>query len=85
MLPICLTEEQVEELFRQTRKTPGYQLSINLEQKTITSADGIDWSFDVDDFRRHCLLNGLDDIGLTLEHEKAIDAYEAAHTEYVIA
>jgi 3-isopropylmalate/(R)-2-methylmalate dehydratase small subunit len=79
MLPIRLPEAQVEELFQRTRRTPGYRLTIDLEQKTITSSDGINWRFDVDDFRRHCLLNGLDDIGLTLEHEEKIRSYESTH------
>ena len=80
MLPIRLPEAQVEELFQRTRRTPGYQLTVDLEQKRITSTvDGIAWPFEVDDFRRHCLLNGLDDIGLTLEHEEKIRTYESAH------
>ena len=78
MLPIRLPEAQVEELFQRVRRTQGYRLTVDLEQKRITSTDdGIAWSFEVDDFRRHCLLNGLDDIGLTLQHEEKIRQYEA--------
>ncbi|MEW6324036.1 MAG: 3-isopropylmalate dehydratase small subunit [Nitrospirota bacterium] len=78
MLPIRLSEAQVEELFGRVRKTPGYKLTVDLEKKTITSSDGLNWPFEVDEFRRHCLLNGLDDIGLTLEHEDKIRQYELA-------
>lgn len=79
MLPIRLSEAQVEELFQRIRKTPGYKLTADLEQKRITSSDGVDWPFEVDEFRRHCLLNGLDDIGLTLKHEGKIREYEESH------
>jgi len=77
MLPIRLPESQVEELFQRVRRTPGYRLTVDLDRKKISSNDGIDWPFEVDDFRRHCLLNGLDDIGLTLRHEANIRDYEA--------
>ena len=79
MVPIRLTEEQIEELFQRTWKTPGYQLTIDLPNQRITSADGIDWGFDVDPFRKECLVEGLDDIGLTLRHEADIQKYEKAH------
>ena len=77
MLPICLSEVQVEEIFQRVRKTPGYELSVDLEQKRVSSQDGLNYKFEVDEFRRYCLLNGLDDIGLTLEQEDKIRAYEA--------
>jgi len=79
MLPIRLADAQVEELFQRVRRTPGYRLTIDLDRKQISSEDGIDWPFEVDEFRRHCLLNGLDDIGLTLQQEARIRAYEAVH------
>jgi 3-isopropylmalate/(R)-2-methylmalate dehydratase small subunit len=79
ILPIRLTEEQVDTLFQRVRATPGYRLRIDLDKKRVTSADGIAWSFDVDDFRRHSLLNGLDDIGLTLQHEDKISRFEQQH------
>jgi len=79
MLPIRLPESQVEELFQRVRRTPGYRLTVDLDRKKISSNDGIDWPFEVDDFRRHCLLNGLDDIGLTLQQEANIQTYESAH------
>jgi 3-isopropylmalate/(R)-2-methylmalate dehydratase small subunit len=79
LLPIRLDEAQVEDLFRRAAAHPGYKLSIDLESKTISDEYGLKLSFEVDDFRRHCLLNGLDDIGLTLQHADKISAFEAAH------
>jgi 3-isopropylmalate/(R)-2-methylmalate dehydratase small subunit len=76
MLPVQLSEEQVEQIFRSVRQIPGYQLSINLTTKQIRSEDGLQFNFEVDEFRRYCLLNGLDDIGLTLQQEKKIREYE---------
>jgi len=81
MLPVQLMEEQVEEIFRRVRRTPGFQLHVDLERKRISSDDGLDFSFEVDEFRRYCLLNGLDDIGLTLEHEGKIRQYETRRSE----
>jgi 3-isopropylmalate/(R)-2-methylmalate dehydratase small subunit len=78
MLPIRLSEEQVDDLFRRAAK-PGYKLTVDLETCTISDDSGLKIPFDVEPFRRHCLLNGLDDIGLTLEHESKISAYESAH------
>jgi 3-isopropylmalate/(R)-2-methylmalate dehydratase small subunit len=77
MLPIKLSEEQVEELFQRTKARDGYQLTVDLTQQTITDNEGLRIPFEVDSFRKHCLLNGLDDIGLTLQHEDAITAFEA--------
>ncbi|HEX4945459.1 MAG TPA: 3-isopropylmalate dehydratase small subunit [Blastocatellia bacterium] len=77
LLPIKLSEEQVEELFQRTKAREGYQLTVDLAQQTITDNEGLQISFDVDSFRKHCLLNGLDDIGLTLQHEDKIAEYEA--------
>ncbi len=79
ILPIRLSEDQVETLFQRVRATPGYRLTIDLEKKTIASDDGLTYGFEVDEFRRFCLLNGLDDIGLTLQHEDKIRQYEAGH------
>jgi len=78
MLPIRLSEEQVDDLFRRAQK-PGYRLTVDLETCKITDDAGLSIPFEVESFRRHCLLNGLDDIGLTLEHEDKISVYEAAH------
>ncbi len=79
MLPIKLTEEQVEDLFQRAASHDGYQLTADLEKCELSDVHGLSLPFDVQEFRRHCLLNGLDDIGLTLEHEDKISAYEAAH------
>jgi len=79
MLPIQLTEGQVEDLFRRVRGSVGYSLTIDLERKQITSDDGLNLKFEVDEFRRRCLLNGWDDIGLTLQHEDKIQQYENQH------
>jgi len=76
ILPIKLSEEQVDDLFRRTEATPGYQLTIDLENKVITDDSGLRIEFDLDEHRRQFLLQGLDDIGLTLQHEAAIAAYE---------
>ena len=80
MLPIKLSEEQVEELFQRTKANEGYQLTVDLAQQTITDNAGLSIPFEVDSFRKEYLLNGLDDIGLTLQHEEKISAYEAKHT-----
>lgn len=79
ILPIKLSEEQVEDLFRRTAAKEGYELTVNLEAKTITDADGLRIEFDLDEHRRQFLLQGLDDIGLTLKHEQEISAYEERH------
>jgi 3-isopropylmalate/(R)-2-methylmalate dehydratase small subunit len=81
MLPIRLPDAQVEELFQRVRRMPGYQLTVDLDRKRISSNDGLDWPFEVDEFRRHCLLNGLDDIGLTLQRDAKIHAYETARPD----
>jgi 3-isopropylmalate/(R)-2-methylmalate dehydratase small subunit len=77
MLPIRLSEEQVEELFQRTAKHAGYKLHVDLEACELRDDHGLRCSFEVDPFRRHCLLNGLDDIGLTLADEDKISAFEA--------
>ncbi len=78
MLPIALDDADVEELFQRTAAHRGYKLTVDLEQQTISDEHGLTLQFDVDGFRRHCLLNGLDNIALTLAHEDKIAAYEAA-------
>ena len=79
MLPIKVDEATMEDLFARAAAHKGYKLTVDLAQQTITDEFGLSLKFDVDAFRRHCLLNGLDDIGLTLEHEPKIAAYEQAH------
>lgn len=79
ILPVTLPEEQVDELFRRTERTPGYQLTVDLESQTITDASSLKLDFQIDPFRRECLLEGLDDIGLALRFENDISAYEKSH------
>jgi 3-isopropylmalate/(R)-2-methylmalate dehydratase small subunit len=79
VLPIKLTEEQIEELFQRTAQHPGYRLKVDLHNLTVSDAFGLTYRFEVQEFRRHCMLNGLDDIGLTLALEQKITAYEIAH------
>ena len=79
LLTVHLNEEQVAELMRRAEVEQNYQLTIDLEKLTVSDGQGFSATFTVDDFARHCLLQGLDDIGLTLQHEPAIAAYEAKH------
>lgn len=76
-LPIPLTEEQIDDIFARAAKTPGYKLTVDLESKTISDEQGLSIAFEIDEFRRHKLLNGLDDIALTLQQEDKIREYEA--------
>jgi 3-isopropylmalate/(R)-2-methylmalate dehydratase small subunit len=77
MLPVILTAEQVDVLFKEEAATPNYQLTIDLEAQQVIRPNGETFSFSVDAFRKHCLLNGLDDIGLTLQDQDAIVAFES--------
>jgi 3-isopropylmalate/(R)-2-methylmalate dehydratase small subunit len=76
ILPIVLAEVKVDQLFHELAASEGYRLSVDLETQAITTPGGEVIPFEVDPFRRHCLLNGLDDIGLTLQHVADIRAYE---------
>ena len=76
MLPIILPVDQVEILMNDSEKGSNARIEVDLEAQTITSADGKVFSFEVDPFKKHCLLNGLDDIGLTMEKSSSIDAFE---------
>ena len=77
LLPIVLPEAQVAILFDEALAFPGYKLTIDLERQVIVKAQGEEISFDVEVFRKYCLINGLDDIGLTLRHSDKIKAFEA--------
>ncbi|MDO9372454.1 MAG: 3-isopropylmalate dehydratase small subunit [Gammaproteobacteria bacterium] len=77
LLPIVLDGKIVDRLFKEAAATPGYSLAVDLPAQLITTPDGETFSFEVDAFRKHCLLNGLDDIGLTLQHISDIKNYEA--------
>jgi 3-isopropylmalate/(R)-2-methylmalate dehydratase small subunit len=76
ILPITLMEEQVDQLFDDTQAQQGFELTVDLDAGVIRGASTGDIEFSIDSFRRHCLLNGLDDIGLTLEQASAIKKYE---------
>jgi len=80
LLPIVLSEEEVDGLFKAVETQPGFKLVVDLEQQRISSEDGsISYGFAIDDFRKYCLLNGLDDIGLTLRHADDIRSFEQRH------
>lgn len=79
LLPIRLAVEQVDELFGAVSANTGYKLTIDLDKQVISAPNGKVYGFDVEEFRKHCLLNGLDDIGLTLQHVDEISAYEERH------
>ncbi|WP_043315480.1 3-isopropylmalate dehydratase small subunit [Microbulbifer sp. HZ11] len=81
LLPIVLEEEIVEQLFQEMYADEGYELEIDLEAQVVIKPNGETHGFEVDEFRKHCLLNGLDDIGLTLEDADDIRAYEAKRRE----
>jgi 3-isopropylmalate/(R)-2-methylmalate dehydratase small subunit len=76
LLPIVLERDAVDRLFKETEATPGYQLTVDLAAQSLTTPSGAAFRFEVDAFRKHCLLNGLDDIGLTLQHVDEIRSYE---------
>ena len=76
---IRLDAKIVDRLFRETAATEGYRLAVDLEQQTVTTPGGESFHFDIDPFRKQCILNGLDDIGLTLEHANEIKAFETKH------
>jgi len=79
MLPITLTADQVAEIMMRAQQGEGYQLTIDLERQTVEDEQGLSILFVVAEFQRYCLLEGLDDIGLTLRHEDLIRAYEVEH------
>ena len=76
LLPIVLDDPTVAELMRRAQQVEAYRATVDLERKTVTDEHGFSASFEIDDFQRYCLLEGLDDIGLTLAHEAEISAYE---------
>jgi 3-isopropylmalate/(R)-2-methylmalate dehydratase small subunit len=77
LLPIVLSEAQVNQLFGETAAFPGYTLTIDLERQRVIKPDGVELAFEVQAFRKYCLLNGFDDIGLTLRHADKIKTFEA--------
>jgi 3-isopropylmalate/(R)-2-methylmalate dehydratase small subunit len=81
LLPIVVEAEIVDQLFKEVEANEGYELKVDLENQQIVKPDGSTIAFDVDEFRKYCLINGLDDIGLTLKDADAIRAYEAKHQQ----
>jgi 3-isopropylmalate/(R)-2-methylmalate dehydratase small subunit len=80
LLPVVLNESDVDGLFHACLATPGFALTIDLDRQTVATRDGSKvYGFDIEPFRKHCLLNGLDEIGLTLEHADEIRAFETRH------
>ena len=77
ILPIALPQEAIDVLMKDAEKGSNARMDVDLEAQTVTSSDGEVFSFEVDSFKKHCLLNGLDDIGLSLEKAASIDAFEA--------
>ena len=77
-MPVALSEAEVDALFAAVGAFPGFRLTVDLERQTVAAPDGsMTFAFEIEPFRRHCLLNGLDDIGLTLDHAEEIRAFEA--------
>ena len=74
-----LSEEQVNTLLKNAQTIPGYKLTVSLEEQTVTDDRGFKTTFDVDPFRKYCLMEGLDDIGLTLRHADELDNFEQTH------
>ena len=81
ILPIALPQEQVDVLMKDAEKGSNARIEVDLEAQTITSSDGDVISFDVDSFKKHCLMNGLDDIGLTMEKAASIDSFETTASQ----
>ena len=79
LLAVVLDAKIVDQIIKDAQASPGYRLAIDLEQQTITTPDRKEIRFEIDPFRKHCLLNGLDEIGLTLEHADEIRAFETRH------
>lgn len=77
ILPITLPQDQVDRLMKDAEKGANARMTVDLEAQTITTSDGDVFTFEVDSFKKHCLMNGLDDIGLTMERVADIDAYES--------
>ena len=76
ILPVVLPQDAVDALMEDARKGANARITVDLENQTVTTSDGVSFAFEIDPFRKHCLLNGLDDIGLTMEKAPRIDSYE---------
>jgi 3-isopropylmalate/(R)-2-methylmalate dehydratase small subunit len=85
LLPVVLSEMQVAEIGRRARESSkDYQVTVNLEECTVTDSEGFSFPFSIDEFQRQCLLEGLDDIGLTLQHEAEISAHERTRPAWIL-
>ena len=82
MVPVRLTEEQVDALFQYAKVNKGAEITVDLEAQQVRAGE-LSFPFEIDEFRRYCLLNGLDNIGLTLQHQDQIDAYEAKQPSWL--
>lgn len=82
LLPVTLSEAEIDKLFAQVEAAPGMSFTVDLETQTVQAGDK-SYSFELDSFRRHCMMNGLDSIGLTLQHEAAISEYEGKLPEFL--
>lgn len=82
MVPVRLTEEQVDALFQYAKANKGAEITVDLEAQQVRAGE-LSFPFDIDEFRRYCLLNGLDNIGLTLQHQDQIDAFEAKQPSWL--
>ncbi|MDF7646982.1 3-isopropylmalate dehydratase small subunit [Candidatus Pantoea formicae] len=82
LLPVKLSDEEVDEMFKVVAAQPGVTFTVDLEAQTVTAGDK-SYSFEIDSFRRHCMINGLDSIGLTLQHEASISNYETTQPAFL--
>ena len=81
LLPIALSSAQVDQLFAELRDQQDYRLSVDLERQVVSTAEGVEMAFEIDEFRKHCLVNGLDDIGLTMQKSDLITTFEQQYYE----
>jgi len=81
LLPLVLSDDVIDVLFESIKDEPGYMLEVDLESQNVITPDGTQYSFDIESFRKYCLVNGFDDIGLTLRHKKDISEFEARHKQ----
>ena len=81
LLPLVLPDDVIDALFGAIKDEPGYMLEVDLEAQSIVTPDGMQYSFELEGFKKHCLINGLDEIDLTLQHKKEISKFEASHKQ----
>jgi 3-isopropylmalate/(R)-2-methylmalate dehydratase small subunit len=81
LLPIALSSAQVDQLFAELEGQQDYRLSVDLERQVVSNVEGVEMAFEIDEFRKHCLLNGLDDIGLTMQKSDLITSFEQQYYE----